>query len=514
MNKHMSFFFRLITPFLLTHFVCSEIVIKGASFDSSFSNDLKFKFEMLPPASLNIKSAYLFEGEKRLESEFVPFSSNKDRKTAIHFLIDVSLNKNGSQRSNQVQISKDIINKTLESFPEGRYEYQISAIGYIEPTIVYPFRGINGNKNILAAQKFVNKLTSEGQTTQGYKLIKVALNDLESVTADRKYLVLFSDGEFEDVESVHNLPETIDLALKNKVSIITVGFAKNSAQANALQPLEKLSQDTQGFIGMHFASKTHTIKPVQFASDLISSIESGGFIKTNATAIAPETETLSLKINDDSEPRIETVKEISIKELELSSIPTPVEEMIEQPVSESTDAAISVENDKQKKLPIPLMVALTILVLLIVGSIILLISKKSSKKEEKFSGRLDDNFTSGNNEGFADDNNTILTSNNSVPADTPKAWLKMIDATSEEHLITIGIYRIGRSRENDLHIENNTISKNHCVIKVSRSGEWSITDLESGNAVLVNGNRQRQTGLRHGDEIELGEVKMRFLLSN
>jgi len=92
------------------------------------------------------------------------------------------------------------------------------------------------------------------------------------------------------------------------------------------------------------------------------------------------------------------------------------------------------------------------------------------------------------------------------------AWLEMCDAQQTRHPVRIPSLKIGRGQHNDLTLRNDSISGNHCVLNCNREKEWSITDLNSGNGVVLNGERVVQASLRHGDVIELGELKMRFLL--
>jgi hypothetical protein len=94
----------------------------------------------------------------------------------------------------------------------------------------------------------------------------------------------------------------------------------------------------------------------------------------------------------------------------------------------------------------------------------------------------------------------------------PLAWLEMCDAQQTRHPIRIPNLKIGRGQHNDFVLRNDSISGNHCVLDRNREGEWSITDLNSGNGVVVNGTLVKQAALRQGDTIELGELKMRFLL--
>jgi hypothetical protein len=94
----------------------------------------------------------------------------------------------------------------------------------------------------------------------------------------------------------------------------------------------------------------------------------------------------------------------------------------------------------------------------------------------------------------------------------PLAWLEMCDAQQTRHPVRIPNLKIGRGQHNDFVLRNDSISGNHCVLDCNREGEWSITDLNSGNGVILNGTLVKQAALRQGDTIELGELKMRFLL--
>jgi hypothetical protein len=94
----------------------------------------------------------------------------------------------------------------------------------------------------------------------------------------------------------------------------------------------------------------------------------------------------------------------------------------------------------------------------------------------------------------------------------PLAWLEMCDAQQTRHPVRITSLKIGRGQHNDFVLRNDSVSGNHCVLNCNRDGEWSITDLNSGNGVVLNGSQVKQAVLHHGDTIELGELKMRFLL--
>lgn len=93
----------------------------------------------------------------------------------------------------------------------------------------------------------------------------------------------------------------------------------------------------------------------------------------------------------------------------------------------------------------------------------------------------------------------------------PWAWIEMCDEAHTRHPIRAISLKIGRGGHNDLALNNDSVSAHHCVINRTREEEWVITDLNSGNGVVLNGTKVQQAVLRDGDVIELGELKMRFL---
>ncbi|NWK54078.1 FHA domain-containing protein [Verrucomicrobiaceae bacterium N1E253] len=70
--------------------------------------------------------------------------------------------------------------------------------------------------------------------------------------------------------------------------------------------------------------------------------------------------------------------------------------------------------------------------------------------------------------------------------------------------------RIGRGQDNDLSLKNDSVSRHHAEILNKRDGSFSITDLDSGNRVYVNGEEITQASLQVGDVVEVGEVTFTF----
>ncbi|MDM0112877.1 FHA domain-containing protein [Variovorax sp. J22R133] len=73
---------------------------------------------------------------------------------------------------------------------------------------------------------------------------------------------------------------------------------------------------------------------------------------------------------------------------------------------------------------------------------------------------------------------------------------------------------IGRALENDIVVNQSRVSRRHAAIVTQGEG-FIVKDLESQNGIYVNGTRIDMSHvLKHGDEIMIGDCKMRFFATN
>ncbi len=72
------------------------------------------------------------------------------------------------------------------------------------------------------------------------------------------------------------------------------------------------------------------------------------------------------------------------------------------------------------------------------------------------------------------------------------------------------LIHIGRALDNDLVIENLSVSRRHAQIE-DENGRFYVTDLGSANGTFVNGNRVQKQLLKDQDEISVGKVKLFFI---
>jgi hypothetical protein len=96
----------------------------------------------------------------------------------------------------------------------------------------------------------------------------------------------------------------------------------------------------------------------------------------------------------------------------------------------------------------------------------------------------------------------------------PVAFLEFLDGQATRFPMSGGALRIGRSAGNDVRLANNSVSGHHAEINRRRDGTFFITDLKSMNGVAVNDAKVATAELRDGDEIDLGEVRFRFVVNH
>lgn len=72
-----------------------------------------------------------------------------------------------------------------------------------------------------------------------------------------------------------------------------------------------------------------------------------------------------------------------------------------------------------------------------------------------------------------------------------------------------GTSRIGRSDESDIVLNDPSVSRTHATIEIA-AGRATLRDLDSTNGTFINGKRIRSQALRDGDELKLGNTRLRF----
>lgn len=83
------------------------------------------------------------------------------------------------------------------------------------------------------------------------------------------------------------------------------------------------------------------------------------------------------------------------------------------------------------------------------------------------------------------------------------------DGVGAEIKLVSGPVTVGRSREADVQIKSDSVSRKHATIYPG-AGFWGIKDLDSTNGVKINGESVKQGWMRDGDSVIIGKVAYAF----
>ncbi len=92
----------------------------------------------------------------------------------------------------------------------------------------------------------------------------------------------------------------------------------------------------------------------------------------------------------------------------------------------------------------------------------------------------------------------------------PEIIIKLGDNIVHKYILDKDIISIGRARDNDIVIENLSVSRNHARIR-KVDGKYIVTDLNSANGTQVNGVQITKTELVDNDVISIGKHKLQFV---
>jgi hypothetical protein len=94
----------------------------------------------------------------------------------------------------------------------------------------------------------------------------------------------------------------------------------------------------------------------------------------------------------------------------------------------------------------------------------------------------------------------------------PQAWLRLDTGQRTVLPPSLALVRIGRHEDNDIQLGQSTVHRHHAIIHRTPEAHFVITDVsgESGNGVVVNGQRLTETRLKAGDTIQLGDAALVF----
>jgi len=328
-------------------------------------------------------------------------------------------------------------------------------------------------------------LSATGRTTELYRNVREAVRLLGNSEATRRVLVVFSDGLAEDFAYHHE--DVVSAARDAGVIIHGVGYPRSVAQSVALQTIRRLSDETGGLY-VQADPIGYTLPPGIFRR-LLAAADSGGELSFDLVPLlgkdAAGAVDLTLAFQTSGQSFLVLVPVLIPREPDRAAPPAPPAGM--------TDAAPTTSPIPARPVPAAPAAApaaaapwrwilLVLLAAILVALLVVIVRLRRT----------------GDKPGGA----------------TPLAWVVRADAVRERHAIGRTPWRIGRGRNNDLVLDDHSVSRLHAEIRRNEDGQLTLNDLESLNGVFVNDNRIDAIQLREGDAIDIGDVRLQFTLKD
>jgi FHA domain len=92
----------------------------------------------------------------------------------------------------------------------------------------------------------------------------------------------------------------------------------------------------------------------------------------------------------------------------------------------------------------------------------------------------------------------------------PKMIVSIDEVVIKEVQLTKDRTTLGRRPYNDIVIDNLAVSGEHAVLQMT-GGDVILEDLNSTNGTYVNGKAVKNKQLAHGDSVEIGKYKIKFV---
>ena len=390
---------------------------------------------------------------------------------SILIAVDASLSMRGEPIDSVKSALRNFINQLSE-------EDQLSIVAFHDDVEI--ISDFSSNKDSLLLS--VDSINAIGKITELYYGIFSGLKQLSENKNlhDDKVLIVLSDGK--DEGTAYSDDDCIEKANQVGIPVYAIGF-HSTAEEKYLRVLERISDKTGGLYNdVKAANKLNLIY------ELVFNQIRGRY-------------NLCFKTVNTSQDSLEHWVTVIIEKDQLKG---QIQFVIKSP-----------EKDEQNWLIIGGTVVLLIVISLIVTS-----RNRKAKEEEKKRlaeerSRIEaDAAENMEEEHGSEDPAATKVHKPSDPRETviaghtsfqPLQFLfesGPLKGTSE----TInGDLSIGRSNSNNLSIDENTVSGNHCKITVE-FGDFFIEDLKSTNGTKVNGARIEKTKIKSGDRIEIGAV--------
>lgn len=433
-------------------------------------------------------------GETLVEAAFEPFSSS-GRASAWLYLIDVS----NPARAGTVRENAEFVTSQLALASERRLMGVSTFASQLDS--VLPIAAIHHDRD---AQ--MSEIRAEGVATEFFANTLEAIKQLDAAEADRKVLVIMSDGKAED--TAYSLDDVVEAAREADITIIGLGYAETASQTPSLQSIRRLAEETGGTSRDVVAGAS---LPDRFASTLVRYIENGGAIRAPLADQAGDV-LIGLDVTLPSGAVLTASQTVAVSQV------APDVEPVE-PTFLSRIYGVFGAQDWAAANP-ALAVLLLLLPILLVAVIVgLLVSRRRGDGQDMPEppestqpiDPIEDETPVTSIVGEAEEAAAAPTRTVSTTKGGAFGYFEVVGNERTRFPIDTQAASIGRHSDNDIQLVNDSVHRHHAHLHVSNEGQATIHDLDTTNGVLVNGQRITTVDLQPGDMIELGEVRLRYM---
>jgi hypothetical protein len=344
--------------------------------------------------------------------------------------------------------------------------------------------------------EFVRQIIGIKPTNASIQLYRTALQAIEALkkeSGERKALVILGDGASDDTGYTHE--QVVKAARDASVVIHVFGYYDDRSERPKFQKLSRLAEDTGGY-----ATEVKQGYGKDFTKDVITSrfasevLENGGTAKLTLKGLAgAQTVEFVADIGGGQSLKAE-------EQVDVPVAPQPTFDTTVTPVAEPEPAGFF--GSLSDALEDHWAVALGVLVALAGLGFF-------AWHRGLIGGAADPTTGPGMQVGEGTDEGELLRDADGQPV--IYGWLEALDTSAERYPLRTTNVRLGRHRDNDICIPNDSISRRHAVLHYNaETRRFVITDLGGGNGVVVNQTKYKSRELSDGDTVELGEVRLRF----
>jgi len=456
---------------------------------------LRFVYRIWPNTAVNATTVEA-DGQS-VKFDVVPYSLNPLNSTALLILVDTSVGSSRQPRTTTMEVTKmaiaQIVNERPPRTQVGLYTFANDL------TELAPM----GSTSDLIKNKLMT-IKADGLGTRLYRRAMDAIEKLSAVDAQRKALLIFSDGKDEDTGySLENLQQAAESA---GIIVMALGCPETEQDIPALGALERLVDQTKGFYAQLpvTAQGARPQLPAGFPTSVLDSLNGGGDIAVNLRDVPPGA-AVTVKLTVQNGQELEKSFQLAAP-----AAPSPTPDPLAVPSPTPAAPPLTTWEKIGAYVMAPenrvWVIAGGLALLLLAAGLLFLFFKLLKASPPPLPPPMPTDIAAD------DPTYTKTTMLHPSTQGAALAYLEVQDANATRMPLSKTATRIGRRSDNDLVFSNTSISGHHAEIHMSRDGAFSITDLGSGNGVFVNGERVQQCGLRDGDIIELGEVRFRFSL--